>query len=159
MADGVPMDKLYPLDIDRAFAKFDTIKGEIIWWDTNSQSQQLFIDGEVNLGLILNGRAYDAAKKGAPIAVEWNGNVQSVDYFVVLKGAANTDVAMRFIQFASQPEGQHHGERNRLRADQSGRAEAGRSKGRALAFDDSGRSRKRHLDRRLVLARQSQERQ
>jgi putative spermidine/putrescine transport system substrate-binding protein len=106
MADGVPMDKLYPLDIDRAFAKFDTIKNDVIWWDTNSQSQQLFIDGEVNLGLILNGRAYDAAKKGAPIAVEWNGNIQSVDYFVVLKGSANADVAMQFIQFASQPEGQ-----------------------------------------------------
>jgi putative spermidine/putrescine transport system substrate-binding protein len=106
MADGVPMDELYPLDIDRAFAKFDTIKDEVIWWETNSQSQQLFIDGEVNLGLILNGRAYDAAKQGAPIAVEWNGNVQSVDYFVVPKGSANADVAMAFIQFASQPEQQ-----------------------------------------------------
>jgi putative spermidine/putrescine transport system substrate-binding protein len=106
MADGVPMDELYPLDIDRAFAKFDTIKSEIIWWETNSQSQQLFIDGEVNLGLILNGRAYDAAKQGAPINVEWNGNIQSVDYFVVPKGAANADVAMAFIQFASQPEQQ-----------------------------------------------------
>ena len=106
MAEGVPMEELYPLDIDRAFAKFDTIKQEVIWWETNSQSQQLFIDGEVELGLILNGRAYDAALQGAPIAVEWNGNIQSVDYFVVPKGAANADVAMAFIQFASQPEQQ-----------------------------------------------------
>lgn len=106
MADGVDPNELYPVDVERALRKFDTIRDEIIWWETNSQSQQLFIDGEVNLGLILNGRAYDAAKQGAPIAVEWNGNIQSVDYFVVLKGSPNADVAMAFIQFASQPEQQ-----------------------------------------------------
>lgn len=106
MADGVDPNELYPLDVDRAFAKLDTIKQDIIWWDTNSESQQLFVDGEVNLGMILNGRAYDLAKQDVPIAVEWNGNIQSVDYFSVLKGAKNADVGMVFIQFASQPEQQ-----------------------------------------------------
>jgi putative spermidine/putrescine transport system substrate-binding protein len=106
MADGVDPNELYPLDVDRAFAKLDTIKQDVIWWDTNSESQQLFVDGEVNLGMILNGRAYDLFKQGMPIAVEWNGNIQSVDYFSVLKGAKNGDVGMVFIQFASQPEQQ-----------------------------------------------------
>jgi putative spermidine/putrescine transport system substrate-binding protein len=106
MADGVDPNELYPLDVDRAFAKLDTIKQDVIWWDTNSESQQLFVDGEVNLGMILNGRAYDLFKQDMPIALEWNGNIQSVDYFSVLKGAKNADVGMVFIQFASQPEQQ-----------------------------------------------------
>jgi len=32
LADGVAPDKLYPLDLDRAFKKLDTIKGDIVWW-------------------------------------------------------------------------------------------------------------------------------
>ncbi|MFS8640655.1 MAG: extracellular solute-binding protein, partial [Symbiobacteriaceae bacterium] len=70
---------------------------DVIWWETNSQSQQLFADEEVVTGLILNGRAYDIVKEGAPIAIEWNQNIQSVDYLVVLKGSKNVDVAMHFI--------------------------------------------------------------
>ncbi len=38
MADGVPPDKLYPIDADRAFKKLDTIKKNTIFWETNSQS-------------------------------------------------------------------------------------------------------------------------
>ncbi len=106
LADGVDPKDLYPLDVDRAFAKLDTIKEHVIWWETNSQSQQLFVDGEVTCGLIINGRAYDIAKKGAPIGLEWNQNIRSVDYFVVLKGSKNKDVAMEFINFASQAEQQ-----------------------------------------------------
>ena len=106
MADGVPPDKLYPLDVDRAFKKLDSIKKNTIWWTTNSQSQQLFTDGEVTCGLILNGRAYDAVNKGAKIALEWNQNIQSVDYLVVPKGAPNVPVAMGLIDTMTEAENQ-----------------------------------------------------
>lgn len=97
LADGVPMDKLYPLDVERAFKKLDTIKKNTIWWTTNSQSQQLFTDGEVTCGLILNGRVYDAVQKGAKITLVWNQNIQSVDYLVIPKGSKNRDAAMALI--------------------------------------------------------------
>jgi putative spermidine/putrescine transport system substrate-binding protein len=97
MADGVAPDKLYPLDVDRAFRKLDTIKKNTIWWTTNSQPQQLFTDGEVSCGLILNGRAYDAVQKGAKLTLVWNQNIQSVDYLVIPKGSRNRDVAMGLI--------------------------------------------------------------
>jgi putative spermidine/putrescine transport system substrate-binding protein len=106
LADGVTPDKLYPLDVDRAFKKLDTIKAETIFWSTNSQSQQLFVDGEVGLGLILNGRAYDAAKKGAPIAISWEQNIQSIDYLVVPAGSRNRDAAMVLIDTMTDPENQ-----------------------------------------------------
>src|SRR6516165_2101981 len=47
LADGVPRDKLYPLDIDRAFKKLDRIKPHIkVWWREGNQSQQLIRDSE-----------------------------------------------------------------------------------------------------------------
>jgi putative spermidine/putrescine transport system substrate-binding protein len=97
LADGVAPDKLYPLDVDRAFKKLDAIKGQTVFWSTNSQSQQLFVDREVVAGIILNGRVYDAAQKGAKIALSWEQNIQAVDYLVVPKGSKNRDAAMRLI--------------------------------------------------------------
>jgi putative spermidine/putrescine transport system substrate-binding protein len=106
LADGVPFDKLYPLDVDRAFRKLDTIKKSSVWWTTNSQSQQLMVDGECSLGILNNGRIYDSAKKGAPIGIEWGQNLQSVDYLVVPKGSKNKAAAMELIAEMMRPESQ-----------------------------------------------------
>lgn len=102
MADGVSIDQIYTVlatdaGVKRAYDKLDTIRKNTIFWDTNSQSQQLFTDGEVTCGLILNGRAYDAANKGAKIAVEWNQNIQSIDYLVIPKGSKNIETAHALI--------------------------------------------------------------
>jgi len=106
LADGVAPDKLYPLDVDRAFKKLDQIKAQTVFWTTNSQSQQLFVDREVVAGIILNGRVYDAAQKGAKIALSWEQNMQAVDYLVVPKGSKNRDAAMRLIDTMTLPENQ-----------------------------------------------------
>ncbi|ONG47817.1 hypothetical protein BKE38_22625 [Pseudoroseomonas deserti] len=106
LADGVAPEALYPLDIDRALRKLDTIRAQTVFWSTNSQAQQLFVDEEVGLGLILNGRAYDAARKGAPIAVSWAQNIQSVDYLVVPRGAKQKAAAMRLIDTMTRAENQ-----------------------------------------------------
>lgn len=106
LADGVAPNKLYPLNVDRAFRKLDAIRGDTVFWTTNSQSQQLFIDGEVGLGVILNGRAFDAAKKGAPIAVSWEQNIQSVDYLAIPRGSRNRAAAMRLIDTMTLAENQ-----------------------------------------------------
>jgi len=106
LADGVTPEKLYPLDVDRALKKLDTIRSETIFWSTNSQSQQLFVDGEIALGLILNGRAYDAAKKGAPIAISWEQNIQSIDYLAVPAGSRNRDAAMLLIDTMTEADNQ-----------------------------------------------------
>src|SRR5205823_2462578 len=45
IADGVAMDKLYPLDVDRAFKKLDQIKPHVnVWWSTGQQPAQLLLD-------------------------------------------------------------------------------------------------------------------
>ena len=97
MADGVAPEDLYPLDLDRAFAKLDTIKDHVIWYTSNSAAQQLFVDGEVGVGLLLNGRVFDVNKKGAPVDLTWNQNIRSIDYLVIPKDAPNAEVAQHFM--------------------------------------------------------------
>ena len=67
LADGVAADKLYPLDLDRAFKKLDTIKDDIVWWGGGAQSQQLLASGEAPLGLFWNGRVF--ARAGRPASM------------------------------------------------------------------------------------------
>lgn len=97
MADGVAREDLYPLDVDRAFAKLDTIKDHVVWYTSNSAAQQLFVDGEVGLGVLLNGRTFDVNKKGAPVNLSWQDNIRSIDYLVIPKGAPNAEVAQHFM--------------------------------------------------------------
>lgn len=106
LADGVPPDKVYPIDVDRAFKKLDTIKKESVFWSTNSQSQQLLVDGEANMGVIINGRLYDAVRKGANLGIEWNQHIQSFDYLIVPKNVKNRALAMALINQSTLPEAQ-----------------------------------------------------
>jgi putative spermidine/putrescine transport system substrate-binding protein len=57
IADGVPIDKLYPIDLDRALRKISAIKSEILYWDTGAQSQTLLRSGEVAMGYLWHTRA------------------------------------------------------------------------------------------------------
>jgi putative spermidine/putrescine transport system substrate-binding protein len=106
LADGVAPDKLYPLDVDRAFKKLDTIKKDSVFWTTNSQSQQLLLDGEVSFGVIINGRAFDAVNKGAKIGIEWDQHLAAIDYLIVPKNAPNRAVAMALINQTTTVEAQ-----------------------------------------------------
>jgi len=50
LADGVAKDKLYPLDIDRAFRSLDKIKKDVaVWWTGGAQTSQMLKTGEVDM--------------------------------------------------------------------------------------------------------------
>ncbi|WP_407309320.1 ABC transporter substrate-binding protein [Pseudomonas sp. nanlin1] len=106
LADGVAADKLYPLDLDRAFKKLDTIKKDIVWWGGGAQSQQLLASGEVALGQFWNGRVYALQQDGAPVGVSWKQNLVMADFLVVPKGAKNKGAAMKLIAQAASAKGQ-----------------------------------------------------
>jgi putative spermidine/putrescine transport system substrate-binding protein len=105
LADGVTKDKLYPIDVNRAFKSLDRVRPSIRkFWDTGALSAQMLADKEVVLGSIWNGRLQAAADKGAPLAIEWNEAMLQSQYWAVLKGSKNAENAQRFIDFACQPE-------------------------------------------------------
>jgi putative spermidine/putrescine transport system substrate-binding protein len=102
LADGVAPADLYPLDLDRATAKLDTIKDDIVFWASGAESQDLLGKGEVAMAMIWNGRAYSAKHiDNKPVEIQWNGQIVTADYFVVPKGTPNKDAAMDFIAWAS----------------------------------------------------------
>lgn len=106
LADGVDADKLYPLDLDRAFAKLDSIKDDIIWWGGGAQSQQLLASAETPLGMFWNGRLAALSQGGAEVGISWDQNITASDALVIPKGAKNKDKAMKFLAFASSAQGQ-----------------------------------------------------
>jgi putative spermidine/putrescine transport system substrate-binding protein len=107
LADGVAPDALYPLDIDRAFAKLDTIKDDIVFYETGEQQQQLVSTGEVPLIQAWNGRIYSAAQEGQPVANEWNEHLLSYDQLIIPKGAGGADLAQEWAGwYATHPEAQ-----------------------------------------------------
>ena len=103
MADGVKPADLYKpsLDVDRALKKLDTIKNDIVWWDSGAQSQELIGSGEVAMSMIWNGRGYSAKHTDKkPVEIQWNQQILTADYFVVPKGTPNKQAAMEFIAWA-----------------------------------------------------------
>ena len=106
LADGVKPEELYPLDLDRAFKKLDTIKGDIIWWEGGAQSQQLLASGEAPIGFFWNGRLAALQADGQDVGISWDQNITAADALVVPKGTKNKDAAMKFIAEATSAEGQ-----------------------------------------------------
>ena len=69
IADGVPMDKIYPIDIDRAFKSLSRIKPAVPkFWDTGALSAQMLADKEAVLAVLWSTRLQVAADGGAPVA-------------------------------------------------------------------------------------------
>lgn len=106
LADGVEPENLYPLDLDRAFAKLDEIKPEIIWWSSGAQSQQLLASGEAPLGQFWNGRVSALQDTGVNAGISWDQNMTAADMLVVPRGAKNKEAAMKFLAIATSPEAQ-----------------------------------------------------
>lgn len=107
LADGVPMDKLYPLDLDRAFKKLDTIKDSIVWWTKGAEPSQMLSTGEADYALAWSGRIATAKDEGSPVDMTYNGGVMISAGWVVPKNAPNRENAMKFIEYASQANQQY----------------------------------------------------
>lgn len=107
LADGVKPDALYPLDIDRAFKKLDTIKSDIVFFDTGDQMTQMLASGEAPLLQAWSGRIFQAEKAGEKVANEWKDNLVSYDQIVVPKGYPNKDLAFNWMRwFLDNPKAQ-----------------------------------------------------
>jgi putative spermidine/putrescine transport system substrate-binding protein len=105
LADGVPREKLYPLDVDRAFKKLDEIKPHItVWWTSGGQSAQLLHDGEVDMVMAWNGRVSAVMKEGANVGFTYNDGILQSTHLCILKGAPNRDTAIKFVNAAMGPQ-------------------------------------------------------
>ncbi len=107
LADGVPAAEVYdvlgtPEGVDRAFAKLDTIKNDVVWWEAGAQPPQLLADGEVVMTTAYNGRIFNAiADEGKPFQIVWDGQYIDFDLWAIPKGAPNLEAAKQFLAFST----------------------------------------------------------
>lgn len=107
IADGVERDKVYEVLATeagqaRAFAKLDTIKSDVVWFDSWSQAPQLLNDGGAIMVQSANGRFYAAIQdEGRPFEMIWDGHVYDLDVLSMVRGTQKKDLAIEFIQFAT----------------------------------------------------------
>ncbi|WP_353219503.1 extracellular solute-binding protein [Salinisphaera sp. S4-8] len=100
IADGVALDQLYPLDVDRALAVLSQLPPEqILWYETNQQVIQQMQSGQSDLGMPFTGRIRVANQGGADIGHTANQGGATGDYLVIPKGAPNAKQAMKLIDF------------------------------------------------------------
>ena len=110
IGDGVPTDQVYDLlrteeGIARAFAKLDTIKDQVVWWEAGAQPAQLLADGEVVFTTAWNGRIFDAvASDGQSFEMVWDGQIYDIDLWVIPKGSKNKEAALDFLKFSTDTE-------------------------------------------------------
>jgi len=104
MADGVAAEDLYPLDVDRAFASLDQIRDAVaVWWQAGEEPAELLANGAVSMASAWNGRIYTHRTAGGePVQEVWQGGLIDADFWVIPRGSQNTELAMEFINFASQ---------------------------------------------------------
>jgi len=111
MADGVPNDKVYEAlstekGIARAFAKLDTIKKSLIYWEAGAQPPQMLADGEAVMVSAYNGRIFNAqVKENKPFEIIWDGQTFNLDYYVIPKGTKHLKAATDFVILATGTQG------------------------------------------------------
>ena len=107
LADGVPLNKLYPLDVDRAFRKLREIRKYVAkFWSSAAVPAQMLADKDAVIGTIPANRVIVLQKAGAPVGFTWNQAAIESQVLCVLKGAPNLANAYKYIDFALEPKQQ-----------------------------------------------------
>jgi len=92
LADGVEPDKVYEVlatkeGQDRAFAKLDEIKDNVIWWSEGAQPPQMLADEEAVIATAYNGRIFNAqVNEDQPFKIMWDHQMFEADGWVVPVG-------------------------------------------------------------------------
>ncbi|XWN33442.1 MAG: extracellular solute-binding protein [Devosia sp.] len=103
LADGLAPEDLFPMDLDRAYAKLDEIRPHIaVWWKSGNQLQQIMRTNEVAMTMAYSGRVVAVTDEGFPWAPSWGEAVRDVGYMAVAEGAPNADAAIAFLNFYYQ---------------------------------------------------------
>ena len=100
LADGVPREQLFPLDLDRIFRKLDTIKPHVAtWWRTGDQSQKMWDGDDIAMSLMWSGSAFAAKRRGTKLAWTYEQAIADFGAWSILKNAPHPNAARAFIDF------------------------------------------------------------
>lgn len=106
-AAGVPRDKIYPIDIDAAYASLAKVRPDVVkWWDAGAMPAQMLSDKDIVMGSAWNGRIAAIQAAGAPVKIVWNEGLLKRDAWAIVKGSPNRENAEKFCAFITLPASQ-----------------------------------------------------
>src|SRR5690606_36294842 len=80
----------------------DSIKHEIVWFDSWSQAPQLLNDGGAVFVQSANGRFFDAIRReNKPFTIVWDGHLYDLDAWGIVKGTPKLKEALNFVAFTT----------------------------------------------------------
>ncbi|MET7400333.1 extracellular solute-binding protein [Dactylosporangium sp. NPDC005572] len=106
MADGVAPDQVYPVDVPRALAKWESIRSSTTWAANVGALLQLVTSKQVDMQIMVQARNQAALDAGAKIVPVWDITMTSVDGLAIPKGSPKKAAAERFMSFILKPEQQ-----------------------------------------------------
>jgi putative spermidine/putrescine transport system substrate-binding protein len=107
LADGVTKDKVYPLDFDRAFAKLNTLRGDLVFYDTYAQGQQYMAQGSTAMILTSSSRMQQLKDDGQPVDYTFqDGILYPWSSFTMPRNPPHADAANALLDLMSTPEQQ-----------------------------------------------------
>lgn len=104
VADGVDPSELYPLDIERALAKFEEIRDHLTLAPTYGAVEQALVGGQADMTITVTARTVAIADQGVPLEPVWDFTMAGKTVQMVVKDAPNADLAQQVISFAHEPE-------------------------------------------------------
>jgi putative spermidine/putrescine transport system substrate-binding protein len=100
LADGVPLNQLYPLDIDRALRSLERLgRGNIIWHNTNAEPIQQLTSGAVPLANCFNGRVVAANRSGGQLGYTPLYSGVMGNPYCVIASSANKKEAFEYLNY------------------------------------------------------------
>jgi putative spermidine/putrescine transport system substrate-binding protein len=100
LADGVLIDKLYPLDVERALKSLEKLgRQNIIWHTTNQEPIQQMTSGAVSLVTCFDGRVVLANRAGAELGFQPVGSAVSGNPYCVIRTSAHQKEAFQFLNY------------------------------------------------------------
>ncbi|MCH9670413.1 MAG: ABC transporter substrate-binding protein [Gammaproteobacteria bacterium] len=103
MADGVDVKDVYKVigtkeGLDRAFAKLDSIKDSIQWWEAGAQAPEWLASGDVVMSTAYNGRISKANKDGIGLKMLWQNNILYVDKWVIFANSKHVELGYKYLK-------------------------------------------------------------
>lgn len=106
LADGVAPEDLYPLDIERAEAKLDTIREDLIFYQAYPEVQQLLTSGSAAIAVTVTGQFTALQNAGEDVTVQWNQAFAVPSGFAVPADVRNPAEVEALAAWINDPENQ-----------------------------------------------------
>jgi spermidine/putrescine-binding protein len=72
-----------------------------VWYTSGDQSEQVLRDGEVVMGQVWSGRAYNVLDSGVDLEIVWDRAIYEPGFWFAFEGAPHQEAAFQFLQWVA----------------------------------------------------------